>query len=252
MINNNKCALLTITRDEKIFLPIWLNYYSKFFDQKNIYILDNQTIDGSTDNLKCNIDIIKNDICFDHKWMAEQVKLKICELLYDKKYEYILFAETDELFVANPEKYSGLDEFIVSSNEIMYRASSISITQLKEEPDLDVNNKILNQRKWQFNEPGYTKTLLTKIFIDWPLGYHTIPGEQPNINEDLTLFHLHRMDFKIAKEKALNNSRKNWNKPDYDNLWGKQNRICDENEFNDYFYNIQNIRAIPEKFIGIF
>ena len=38
-------AALTIVRDEAVFFPIWLDYYSRFFAPEDIYVLDHETSD---------------------------------------------------------------------------------------------------------------------------------------------------------------------------------------------------------------
>ena len=40
-------ALITMVHNEPVFLPIWLGYYSRFFDPQDIYVFDNETDDGS-------------------------------------------------------------------------------------------------------------------------------------------------------------------------------------------------------------
>ena len=42
-------AVVTIVHNEPVFLPIWLGYYSRFFAAEDIYVLDNESTDGSTD-----------------------------------------------------------------------------------------------------------------------------------------------------------------------------------------------------------
>ena len=45
------CAVFTIVKNEKLFLPIWIKHYKKFFDNYDIYILDHESNDDSTKNL---------------------------------------------------------------------------------------------------------------------------------------------------------------------------------------------------------
>ena len=40
-------AVVTIVHNEPVFLPLWLRYYSRFFAAEDIYVLDNQSTDGS-------------------------------------------------------------------------------------------------------------------------------------------------------------------------------------------------------------
>ena len=45
---NKRRAVITIVHNEPVFLPIWHAYYSRFFAPDDIYVLDNDTTDGST------------------------------------------------------------------------------------------------------------------------------------------------------------------------------------------------------------
>src|SRR5688572_15033640 len=40
-------AVMTMSRNEKVFFPIWLNYYSQFIPANGLFVLDHQTTDRS-------------------------------------------------------------------------------------------------------------------------------------------------------------------------------------------------------------
>ena len=54
-----------------IFLPIWLRYYSRFFAAEDIYVLDNDTTDGSTQAAGLRPRSRSPSDRVDHVWMAE-------------------------------------------------------------------------------------------------------------------------------------------------------------------------------------
>jgi reversibly glycosylated polypeptide / UDP-arabinopyranose mutase len=57
---NATCAVLTITHNEKIMLPLWIRYYSRHVEsKKDLYILDHNTNDGSTDNVPEGVVLLK-------------------------------------------------------------------------------------------------------------------------------------------------------------------------------------------------
>ncbi|CAF4409086.1 unnamed protein product, partial [Adineta steineri] len=72
-ISTNTYAVFTICRNEKGYLPIWLRYYRRHFADKDIYILDNDSNDGSTSNLTVNVNRVSSEKYFDHMWLVQTV-----------------------------------------------------------------------------------------------------------------------------------------------------------------------------------
>lgn len=68
-----KKAVFTIVHNEKYFLPLWLRYYKQFFNNADVYVLDDKTSDRSTDNLDVNVVPVNNDAGFHHKALARIV-----------------------------------------------------------------------------------------------------------------------------------------------------------------------------------
>jgi hypothetical protein len=93
--NKKKCAVFTMVKNENYFLPIWLKHYKRYFDNSDIYILDHQSNDGSTEELDVNVELVINELAFDHQWLVNTVQNFQVKLL--EQYESVLFAEADEL-----------------------------------------------------------------------------------------------------------------------------------------------------------
>ena len=55
--------------NEAVFLPLWLRYYSRFFAPEDIYVLDNETTDGSTERDGFVRIPVAHD-AVDHTWMV--------------------------------------------------------------------------------------------------------------------------------------------------------------------------------------
>ena len=65
-------AILTMVHDEAVFFPIWLRYYSQFFTPEQIYVLDHDTSDGSTDRGGfVRIPVSHDGVS--HRWMEEAI-----------------------------------------------------------------------------------------------------------------------------------------------------------------------------------
>ena len=100
-------AAFTIVQNEPVFLPLWLQYYGRYFDRSDLYVLDHGTTDASTNeiNSSCNVLRVHREKSFDHAWLRSTVATFQAFLL--QSYERVLFAEADEFIVADPCSYSG-------------------------------------------------------------------------------------------------------------------------------------------------
>jgi len=261
MSEKKRAAVFTIAQNEPVFLPIWANYYSKHFDASDIYILDHQSTDRTTINTarKYNhIRVYRNE-SFNHKWLKTTVESFQGFLL--QSYEYVLFAETDEILFPNPEINAlSLGDYIKDNKKNMVGSKGFELVHLKdEESGIDLKKEILKQRRFIRKSNTYSKVLLSNTPLIWIEGFHKviIPKEQNNINKDLILLHLHRMDFDIAWDKCIDTASRKWNKENLESGGGFQNRITDLNEFKNWFYNDFydglpfNPEIVPSNWIGV-
>src|ERR1700730_13677411 len=46
-----KAAALTFVFNESVNLPLWIKYYGSNFGEKNLFVVDRESTDGSTNNL---------------------------------------------------------------------------------------------------------------------------------------------------------------------------------------------------------
>ena len=239
-----KCAVFTIVKNEKFFLPIWLKHYAKYFDQADIYILDHQSTDGSTNNLRCNVVPVHNELAFDHQWLCNTIQNFQSELL--NKYNAVLFAESDELIytLGDLRLNDYIDNFINSSSNYVTCVAYEVKQDLENEPKYDSNRGIFLQRKNWYRHELYDKTLLTKIPLTYSFGFHTC--NYPKVfDNNLFLCHLHRFDFPLMLERHEERATK-WNLKD-DKGAGFHHRIFEESELLTYFNSIPHpIELIPE------
>jgi hypothetical protein len=240
-----KCAIFTIVKNENYFLPIWLKYYKTFFDNEDIFILDHESNDGSTENLDVNVLKIYNDLAFDHQWLVDTVQNFQKELL--EKYECVIFAESDELIYSLKMDLGELiDTFVVDKNINYVSLIGFEVIQdLENELPLKPNDLIFENRNLFFKYPIYDKTLISKIPLKWEWGFHRCNHPQ-NYIYDTHLMHLHRVDFDLMLKRHEERAKK-WNlKNDGDS--GHQHRIGDKQGVLDYFNNIPSSPIhIPEE-----
>jgi len=56
-MKKSKLAVLTHVRDEKDMLPLWLAHYKKHVPKESLYVIDHDSVDGSTEGL--DVEVIK-------------------------------------------------------------------------------------------------------------------------------------------------------------------------------------------------
>lgn len=257
-----KCAVFTIVKNENYFLPKWIKHFSKYFDKSDIYVLDHQSDDGSTSNLDVNVIEVFNELAFDHQWLLSVVESFQYKLL--DEYECVLFCEIDELLYSTDKPLNELiDDFLKDSKSEYITAHGYEIKQEESEPSISFDDEIIKNRNYWFSSWNYSKTLLSKIKLNWVWGFHyariikeKYMWDENNIMErnfinhttgndyNLYLIHLHRCDFNLMFER--HEIRSKW-KQKFDG-GGNHNRTSDIQKLKDYFNDISNkVELIPEE-----
>ena len=72
--------------------------------------------------------------------------------------------------------------------------------------------------------------------MSWEPGFHMRSDGQLNLDPDLYLVHLHRMDYEICLARHRWRRERSWNQRDLDAGWAVHNRITEEEEFERWFY----------------
>jgi len=248
-----KCAIFVMVKNENIFMPIWLKYYSRYIDGNDIYIFDHRSIDGSVD--RCKKEYVFNTIqlnyplSFDHHWfkfVADSVQKKLlCH------YEYVIFTDIDEIILPDVNKYKGLDEYIQKLNTDYVRCLGYDLIHLpyKNEQPYNATQTVLSQRKFWYHTRWYNKTLISRRPLNWEIGFHEVRDLNVEVDRDLMLIHLHKLDFDMCWRTCFERARLKWPHEDVINNRGWQNRITDIDRFRDYYEGWPNgfqIEEIPE------
>lgn len=263
-----KKAVFTIAHNEKFFIPIWLKYYKKHFAKKDIYILDDSSSDNSTTNLDVNvIKLEPHPGSFDHHYLLNTVKKFQKQLLGE--YETVLFTEIDEIVATNPRTGLSLSQYIEEMNTPVVRANGWTIVHSSSEKRIKLNKPIFQQRKYgQRGLIGMCKTLLSKVPLEWEIGFHTAftcPDNNNvlpclNLNSDgdkcsdrfrgLLLLHLHYFDKKIAWRRHNSRLQRGISSADTGGKFNK--RIYrSKNDFIDLMFDRRKLIPLPEYFKDI-
>lgn len=226
-------ALITMVHNEPIFLPIWLRYYSRFFAPEDMFVLDHETSDGSTERDGFVRIPVEHD-SVDHTWMVRTIE----ELQHDllDRYDVVVVTDVDEIIAPVPT-HGNLGDYLDRFDEDWVNCLGYEILHMKEsEPPLRLGVPILDQRShWYFNG-AYDKAALAMVPMSWRPGFHGRSDFEFNPDPDLRLIHLHRMDYGICIERHRTRDRRPWAPQDADERWAIHNRITDEAEFESWFY----------------
>jgi hypothetical protein len=244
-------AAFTVVHDEPERLPLWLEYYGRYFAADDLYVLDHDSTDGSTEGLegRCHVVPVHRQAAFDHHWLKSTVESFQALLLHS--YDTVLFAEVDEFVVADPRRYTGLDDYIAKLAQPAATCAGFNVVQQPEEPAVRFDMPLLAQRRYWHASHLYSKRLLARIPLRWSDGFHreyNAPDDPPD--PELLLVHLHRIDYDACLARHRASSARDWNEADIAGGLGAQNRIAELEEFEEWFRHGSDLGAprelIPE------
>jgi hypothetical protein len=249
-------AVLTMVHNEPVFLPIWLRYYSRFFEPEDIYVLDHDTSDGSTER-DGFVRIPVSHESVDHTWMVRTIEAHQRELF--ARYDVVLVTDVDEIVAPRPE-LGNLAEYVDELDDEFVNCIGYEIIHLIDrEAPFDPSRGVLDQRRHWFRSTAYDKPALTKSPTRWIPGFHSREDGRTDFDPDLCMIHLHRMDYEICLARHRYRRGRAWNERDLAESWARHNLIVDEAEFARWFYgdNSYNdreivVQSIPASWGGLF
>ncbi len=187
-----RIAALTFCRDEGRMLPLWIGYYGGLLGNENLYVVDDNSEDGSTEDLPCDVLHIPpiRGGTFNTTRMAMVGNLGRSLL---QLYDVVLFCDTDEFIVPDPEKYADLVAYIQAQDARGINAvGSLGfnvVHAVDTEPPLDLTQPLLGQRQLAKFLPLMCKPAIKWVPAHWSSGTHGVrtPYE---VDPDLWMFHM--------------------------------------------------------------
>jgi len=198
-----RVAVMTMVHDEERMLPRWIEYYGKQVGVDNLLVLDDNSSDNSTEGLPCSV-IKLPEHPWKQAWGVARVGLgnRIAEGFLTF-YDVVIFTDVDEFLVPDPEKYSGLVDYL-AANPDPDLIAPLGINVLHNpavEPELNDTEPILRQRTFVKFAPGMCKPLIKRASVNWATAFHgaNVPF---TIDPDLLLIHLKYYDLPSMGEVA--------------------------------------------------
>ena len=188
-------AVMTMTRDEGHMLRRWVEHYGAQVGVENLVVLDDNTSDGSTDNLPCPVIPVPNltkNTTFIPAWMSMISHLSAGLL---DCYDAVIYVDVDEFIVPEPRKYENLRQFVAdrpgrSAVGVMGLNMVHDVT--REGPLVD-DEPIIGQRRLAKFLPLMCKPSVKWVPAGWALGTHGI-RTQFAIDPELFMFHMKFVD----------------------------------------------------------
>lgn len=222
-----------MVHNEPVFLPLWLRYYSRWFAREDIYVLDNDTTDGSTtrDGF-VRIPAPRDSV--DAVWTLETIQSLQHELI--DHYDIVMVTDVDE-FVAPVPQIGTLGSYLDRFDQDWVNGLGYELLHLKDsEPRFDGARPILGQRHHWFANDAYDKAALTTAPLTWRPGFHGRADYHFKLDPDLRLIHLHRMDYEICRRRHETRRDRAYAPRDREESWALHNQITEAQEFERWFY----------------
>jgi hypothetical protein len=190
-----KTAVVTMTYNEPLILPRWIQYYGQQFGHSNLFILDH----GSTEPVRkiaddCNYILIERWPKLDEFKRRDMMEDFTGFLLRD--WDQVIISDTDEFLTPSDPKVS-LSEALSENKSSALWATGLNLVHRENvEADFNPTEPILRQRKFFQLVASESKPLVVREKVRWTPGFHYCNIE-PNFGS-LLLVHLKLFDKELA------------------------------------------------------
>lgn len=186
-----RLAAITMVRNEAAMLPRWVSHYAaQCGGYDGLVVIDDNSTDGSTDDLPCPVIRIPP---FIHR-QFEPARLGLLSHLASgllESYDAVAFTDADEFLVADPDRYDTLLDLLAARPDTrVFGAMGLNVVHhVGEEPALDPGLPILSQRRLAKFIPLMCKPAIKRVHAQWTASSHGLKGVPWQIDPDLYMFH---------------------------------------------------------------
>jgi hypothetical protein len=181
---------MTMARDEKDMLPRWVDHYGSQVGRENLLVLDDNSVDGSTDGLPCTV----------HRLPPldgprfEGTRMRLLSGLaagFLEVYDVVVFVDVDEFLVADPARHRDLRSYLATrADRDVVAPLGLNVVHVpRAEGPLEAAQPILGQRHFAQFAPLMCKPSLKRVDAPWRWASHGI--EAPfEVDPELFLVHM--------------------------------------------------------------
>lgn len=203
-----RTAVITMVRDEGQMLPRWVDYYGRQVGVSNLVVLDDNSVDGSADDLPCTVYRLPPPP-WKRPWSKTRLGLAngIARGLL-ACYDVVVFTDVDEFIVADPEKYDGLVDYLSANagTRVIAPLALELLHNVEVEAVLDPTRPLLQQRRFVKFSPGMCKPLVKRVGQPWNGAFHRISAPF-EVDRDLWMLHLKYSDVEVLETVAEHRRR---------------------------------------------
>lgn len=197
-----RVAAVTMVRDEGPMLRKWVDYYGGQLGPENLVVIDDNSVDGSTDDLPCKV--VRIPPITGH---FERERMRIVSDTARRLLRFraaVVFADADEFVVPDPARYDGLRDFAAVRKGINAAGvMALNVVQdLAHEPALDLSRPALGQRSRAVFVPLMCKPAVKFVKAPWAASSHGLAGAPFAVDPELYMFHLKFADRDLLADAA--------------------------------------------------
>ncbi len=190
-------AVMTMVRDEAVMLPRWVDHYAAQVGHDHLIVLDDNSVDGSTDGLPCTVHRIPGLPGAGY----ERARMRLVSGLADgllATYDYVVFVDADEFLVPDPRRHPDLRHFLAERPDAdVVAPMALNVVHVPGEGALEPGEPVLGQRHHVVFTPIMCKPSVKRVPAAWQRASHGI--DVPfTVDPELYMVHL-----KFADRDAL-------------------------------------------------
>ena len=218
-------AVITMARDEGDLLPLWVSHYARHVGIDNLVVIDDNSVDGSTDGLGCTVHRVphlKGGLAF------EPVRMRLMNGIASgllAAYDYVVFVDVDEFLVTDPAVHPTLPDLLEDRGRPeALGAMGLNVVHLPSvEPEpLDLSRPLLEQRGFAKFTPLMCKPSIKRVNAGWAVSSHGLKAPY-TVDPELFMLHLKFADRdRLAEVARLRNEVSKADGRAEEASWGKE------------------------------